>query len=135
VIVVDANILAYCYLPGKFTTASRALMRQERDWAAPLLWLSELRNVLTGYLRREELSVDDVRRIQSEAEDLMRDNEYEVDSASVLDLVYRCDCSAYDCEYVALAIQLGTRLVTMDAKVLRAFPKVAAPLSFLSPRS
>jgi predicted nucleic acid-binding protein len=132
-IVVDANILAYYYLPGQFTTAARALMREEPDWAAPLLWRSELRSVLTGYLRREELNVHDARRIQSEAEDLMRDNEYEVDSHSVLDLVYRCDCSGYDCEYVALAIQLGTRLVTMDAKVLRAFPQVAAPLSPISP--
>jgi predicted nucleic acid-binding protein len=135
VIVVDANILAYCYLPGQFTTAAQALMRKEPDWAAPLLWRSELRSVLTGYLRREELNLHDVRRIQSEAEDLMRDNEYEVDSAGVLDLIDRCDCSAYDCEYVALAIQLGARLVTMDTRVLRAFPKVAAPLSSMSPRS
>jgi hypothetical protein len=37
-----------------------------------------------------------VRLIQTEAEDLMRDNEYEVDSSSVFDLVH-CDCSAYDC--------------------------------------
>jgi predicted nucleic acid-binding protein len=134
-IVVDASILAYCYLSGQFTTAARALMREEPDWAAPLLWRSELRSVLTGYLRRQELSVQEARRIQSEAEDLMRDNEYEVDSPSVLDLVSRCDCSAYDCEYVALATQLGTRLVTMDAKVLRAFPQVAAPLCSLSPGS
>jgi predicted nucleic acid-binding protein len=134
-IVVDANILAYYYLPGQFTSAARALMREEPDWAAPLLWRSELRSVLTGSLRREELNVHDVRRIQSEAEDLMSGSEYEMDSHSVLDLIDRCDCSAYDCEYVALAIQLGTRLVTMDARVLRAFPKVAAPLSSISPGS
>jgi predicted nucleic acid-binding protein len=90
---------------------------------------------LTGYLRREELNLHDVRHIQSEAEDLMSGSEYEVDSAGVLDLIDRCDCSAYDCEYVALAIQLRTGLVTMDAKVLRAFPQVAAPLSSVSPRS
>lgn len=134
-IVVDANILAYYYLPGQFTTAARALMQEEPDWAAPLLWRSELRSVLTGYLRREELNVQDVLRIQWEAEDLMSDNEYEVDSRSVLDLVYRCDCSAYDCEYVALATQLGTRLVTTDARVLHAFPHVAAPLSSTRPSS
>ncbi len=134
-IVVDANILAYYYLPGQFTTAARAVMRKDPDWVAPLLWRSELRSVLTGYLRREELNLHDVRRIQSEAEDLMCDNEYEVDSASVLDLAYRCDCSAYDCEYVALALQLGTRLVTMDARVLRAFPQVATPLPSTPSRS
>jgi predicted nucleic acid-binding protein len=59
----------------------------------------------------------------------MGDGEYEVDSHMVLDLVNRSDCSAYDCEYVALAKQLGLKLVTMDRKVLRAFPEVAVPLA------
>jgi predicted nucleic acid-binding protein len=128
VIVVDANVLAYYFLPGRFTGEARALMRKEPDWAAPLLWGSELRSVLTGYLRRGELNVEEARGIQSEAEDLMRDNEYELDSATILDLVARCDCSAYDCEYVALAAQLGVRLVTMDARILRAFPQVATSI-------
>ncbi len=41
----------------------------------------------------------------------------------------RSDCSAYDCEYVALAKRLGVKLVTMDRKVLRAFPEVAVSLA------
>ena len=32
------------------------------------------------------------------------------------------DCSAYDCGFIALAIKLNTKLVTMDKKLLRAFP-------------
>jgi len=39
------------------------------------------------------------------------------------------DCSAYDCEFVALATKLGAMLVTMDAKLLRAFPKQAIALN------
>jgi len=35
----------------------------------------------------------------------------------------------YDCEFVALAARLGTKVVTMDAKILKAFPQYAAPLS------
>jgi predicted nucleic acid-binding protein len=128
-IVVDVNILAYCLLQGQHTAQARALLQKEPDWAAPILWRSELRSVLTGYLRRGGMGIQDVRRIQAEAEDLMSDNEYHVDSSSVLDLIYCSDCSAYDCEYVALAAYLGTRLATMDTKVLRAFPEVAAPLS------
>ncbi len=52
-----------------------------------------------------------------------------MDSRSVLDLIHDSPCSAYDCEYVALAIHLGTNLVTMDKQVLRAFPNVAVPLT------
>jgi predicted nucleic acid-binding protein len=44
-----------------------------------------------------------------------------VDSQRVLELVRDSDCSAYDCEFVALALRLDTKLVTMDAKLLTAF--------------
>ena len=37
--------------------------------------------------------------------------------------------SAHDCEFAALAIHLGVRLVTMDAKRLRAFPERAMSLA------
>ncbi|MCE7916754.1 MAG: VapC toxin family PIN domain ribonuclease, partial [Nitrosomonas sp. PRO5] len=34
-----------------------------------------------------------------------------------------------DCEFVALAIKLGAKLVTMDGKLLRTFPDIAFALS------
>ncbi|MHB1633024.1 MAG: type II toxin-antitoxin system VapC family toxin, partial [Acidithiobacillus sp.] len=61
--------------------------------------------------------------------DLLAGAEYEVDSLSVLELVRDSECSAYDCEFVALAMKLGTKLVTMDSKLLRAFPGIAVALS------
>ena len=106
----------------------RLCCRADPDWAAPLLWRSEFRNVLAGYLRRGALTLDQACRIQDETEDLMRGTEYEVDSVSVLRLLPDCGCSAYDCEYVALATKLGVSLVTRDKQVLRAFPGVAATL-------
>lgn len=51
-IVVDTNILAYLYLPNDLTANAEKLLRQEPEWAAPILWRSEFRNVLTGYLHR-----------------------------------------------------------------------------------
>jgi predicted nucleic acid-binding protein len=47
----------------------------------------------------------------------------------VLELVGDSDCSAYDCEVVALAVTPGVKLVTMDAKLLKAFPKHAVMLA------
>ena len=127
-IVVDSNVLAYLYLPGEFTEAAEVLLGREPEWAAPILWRSEFRNILAGYLRRKSLSFEQAVALQEEAEDLLAGREYEVDSKSVLELVRDSDCSAYDCEFVALAERLGTKLVTMDKKLLKAFPDRAVAL-------
>ncbi|WP_221439551.1 type II toxin-antitoxin system VapC family toxin [Roseateles oligotrophus] len=55
--------------------------------------------------------------------------EVEVESSVVLELVRDSDCSAYDCEFIALAMKLDTKLVTTDKKLLRAFPKRAIALA------
>lgn len=122
-IVVDSNILAYLYLPGEFTESAEQLLSQSPNWAAPVLWRSEFRNILSGFMRRGALSFDQACAIQLEAQALLSGQEYDVDSRAVLELVRQSDCSAYDSEFVALAIQLGTQLVTMDKKVLRNFPQ------------
>lgn len=127
-IVVDANILAYLYLPTEFTPLAERLLEHEPDWRVPLLWRSELRNVLTLYLRRRLLNFDQAYAIQTEAETLLADREYTVDSFEVLRLVEDSECSAYDCEFVALARRLAVPLVTADQKVLKNFPRVATSL-------
>lgn len=128
-IVVDTNVLAYLYLPGDHTAQAEALLEQDPQWAAPVLWRSEFRNVLAGYIRRKAVSFDQACSLQGEAESLLAGAEFELDSQAVLELVRDSDCSAYDCEFVALAIKLNTKLVTMDKKLLRAFPKRARALA------
>lgn len=127
-IVVDSNVLAYLYLPGEFTAAAEALLEREPEWAAPPLWRSEFRNILAGYLRRNMLSFEQACGLQAEAESLLAGFEFEVQSREVMELVRDSECSAYDCEFVALAERLGAKLVTMDKKVLEAFPKRAVSL-------
>lgn len=128
-IVVDSNVLAYLYLPGEYTAAAEALFERDPEWAVPILWRSEFRNILAGYIRRRSLTFAQAHELQREAEGLLTGSEFELDSLPVLELVRDSDCSAYDCEFVALAIKLGTKLVTMDSKLLRAFPTRALALS------
>jgi predicted nucleic acid-binding protein len=71
VIVVDSNILAYLYLPGDRTAAAEALLERDSEWAAPLLWRSEFRNILAGYMRRKTITFDQACSLQSEAESLL----------------------------------------------------------------
>ncbi len=128
-IVVDSNILAYLYLPGDRTAAAEALLEQDPEWAVPTLWRSEFRNILAGYMRRKTVTFDQACSLQREAESLLAGAEFEVDSSSVLELVRDSDCSADDCEFIALAIKLNTKLVTVDKKLLRAFPTRAIGLA------
>lgn len=128
-IVVDSNVLAYLYLPGEYTAAAENLLMQDGDWAAPVLWRSEFRNILAGYLRRGLIPFEQTLSLQREAESLLDGAEFELDSADVLTLVRDSDCSAYDCEFVALAMKLETRLVTMDRKLIRAFPQQVVALT------
>jgi predicted nucleic acid-binding protein len=129
VIVVDTTVVAYLYLPSEHSAAAEALLEHDSDWAAPVLWRGEFRNILAGYLRRGTLTFDQVCDVQAEAEGLLNGSEFELDSAPVLALVRDSDCSAYDCEFIALAITLDTMLVTQDKKLLKAFPTRAVALS------
>jgi predicted nucleic acid-binding protein len=133
VIVVDSNVLAYLYLPSEYTHAAELLLEADPDWAAPILWRSEFRNILAGYLRRKTITFEQAASLQAEAESLLDGSEHEVDSRAVLELVRDSDCSAYDCEFVALARQLNTRVVTMNKKLLRAFPTMTAELRGIAP--
>lgn len=131
-IVVDSNILAYLYLPGEFTAQAEQLLAHDPHWVAPLLWKSEFRNILAGHMRRGTLSLGQAHALQLEAEGLLSGCEYDVDSLDVMELVNSSECSAYDCEFVALAKKLGVKLATMDKKVLRNFPGRTFSLEALS---
>lgn len=128
-IVVDTNVIAYLLIPGPWTEAAEDLLQAEPVWAAPPLWRSEFRNILAGYLRRGTLSFEQTLALQSTAESLLAGHETSVDSRAVLELVRGSNCSAYDCEFIALARQSGSVLYTLDAKLLAAFPDTAKPLN------
>jgi len=97
-------------------------------WAAPLLWRSEMRNVLALYIRKGHLSLADVQQIMKEATDLMQCQEYEVTANQVLELVNISTCSACDCEFVVLARDLNVSLLSVDRQILKNFPDTALSL-------
>ena len=124
-IVADTNILVYLYLPTQFTPHAEKLLEMDSAWVAPYLWRSEFRNLLAFYLRKGLITCEKAFQIQQEAELLMSGNEYDIKSLNVLSLVSQSQCSAYDCEYVSLAMSIDTKLFTMDKKVLSEFPDIA----------
>lgn len=127
-IVVDTNIIGYLFLTSDRSLQAEQAFRKDPVWVAPLLWRSEFRNVLALYLRQGLLSLEDAHQIMDEAMRLMRGMEYEVTSLRVLSLVASSSCSAYDCEFVALAQDLALPVVTADRQVLDQFPETSISL-------
>ncbi|MSP12537.1 MAG: PIN domain-containing protein [Chloroflexi bacterium] len=127
-IVVDTAVISYFFLAGERSTQAERALLKDPVWVAPLLWRSEFRNVLALYIRKQLLSFEEAVRIMEQATSLMQGREYQVTSLQVLNLVAASICSAYDCEFVALAQDLDVSLVTTDKQILRQFPTIAIPL-------
>ena len=79
-IVVDSNVLVYLYLPTELTPQAEKLLRTDPEWVAPRLWRSEVRNVLGLYIRQKLITLEQAYRIQTSAETLLADREFEVPS-------------------------------------------------------
>jgi predicted nucleic acid-binding protein len=128
VIVVDANLLVYFYLRSEQSDLADKAFLKDPDWVAPLLWRSEFLSVLTACLRKGTLNLEVAIEIAGEAELLMEGGEFSVGSLDVLKLAAQSRCSAYDCEFVALARELNIPLVTTDKQILSDFPDTAMSL-------
>lgn len=132
-IIVDTNILAYLVIPGDNRELAEAALRKDPEWSAPLLWRSEMRNVLSIYVRRNAFSLEQACIIMSDAEVVIAHRSYSVDSTRVLELADSSGCTAYDCEFAYLAEKLNVPLMTSDKKLLSAFPNIAVSMgAFLS---
>jgi predicted nucleic acid-binding protein len=124
-IVVDSNVIAYCWIHGERTQLAHRLRRLDADWHAPVLWRSELRNILAGYRRDGSLDDRQVRQIMAAAEAGLMGREHHLPSERVFQVTEASRLSAYDAEFVALADILGVTLVTEDRAILSAFPERA----------
>jgi predicted nucleic acid-binding protein len=124
-IVADLNLISYFWIQGEHSEIAEKVYRKDPLWISVPLWKSEFRNVLAGYLRKNMLSLELASDVIQKAENQLRNNEYGVSSVEVLRLIGRSKCSAYDCEYVALAEYFGVRCVTSDKLILNQFPDKA----------
>ena len=122
-IVADANIIVYRFIPSSRTDDVISLVNFDAEWAAPILWRSEVRNALSNHMRVGQINKQDAKTMMQLASACLLGGEHAVSDHAVFELVAKSRCSAYDCEYVALAEALGTILVTEDQKLMRAFPK------------
>jgi predicted nucleic acid-binding protein len=128
-IVVDTNVIGYLFLSSEQSLSAEQALKKDSEWGAPILWRSEFRNVLALYLRKNLVTLQQAQSIMNSALELLRGREYEVSSYEVLRLASESKCSAYDCEFIAVANDLKVSLVTVDRQLLREFPTVTVSLN------
>jgi predicted nucleic acid-binding protein len=121
-------LIAYFAIRDANSELADAVFESDPVWVAPLLWRSELRSALAKYIRHAGMSLEAALVALRLAEEVVGGREYRVSSEKVLELAMQTNCTAYDCEYVALAQDLGVPLVTADKQVLKAFPRTAIAL-------
>ncbi|MFV1994852.1 MAG: type II toxin-antitoxin system VapC family toxin [Verrucomicrobiales bacterium] len=126
-IVVDTNVLAYLYFPGDKTHEVKDLLKTDPEWAAPVLWRSEFLNVLSTYMRVKGLPFARCIEIFEMADELLSPQTYAVSPLKVLEVSSRTSCSGYDSEFVSLAEELQTRLVTYDARLISKSAPISCP--------
>jgi predicted nucleic acid-binding protein len=125
VIVADTNLVAYLLIDGTNTRTAERVFEADDEWCAPLLWRSELRNVLARKIRDGDFELDAAMEAWRLAVTLFDGREFQPNGEHVLRLAAASGCTAYDCEFVAVARDLDVSFVTFDRDVVRRFGEVA----------
>ena len=128
VIVVDTNVICYRWMSSPNNAAAEAVLAKDPHWIAPLVWRSQFRNIAALAIRRKAITIHAAQEIMRKAEATFDRCEFAVSSDAVLRLVARSNCTAYDCEFVALADAERVHLVTADRQLLQEFPEIAVSL-------
>ncbi len=127
-IIVDTNVIAGLWLPCAHTELAEHAARKDPEWVTPHLWRSEFRNLLAGLIHQKKISLELAFRLVEEAETFLARHECSVPAKKVMQLAATSGCSAYDCEFVALAMELDVPLVSTNATALKKFPGIAVSL-------
>lgn len=124
-IVVDTNVVVKLVLRSAESETVERLFATEPNWLGPRLVRSEVMSVLSKEGPKANMGPADALEAFEIAMEAFEDASLEPSTARVLHLAMRSGRSSYDCEFVAVAEELGCVLVTYDQPVLKSFPTIA----------
>lgn len=128
-LVVDCNVLAHLLIDGVETPRARALLEQDADWHSDALILIELSNVLATAMRTRGLTMRNAGIVLAQAQGVFEGGLHDAGHMQALELAGRLKISAYDARYLVVAQDLSVPLVTEDAKLRAAAPKLTRSLA------
>jgi predicted nucleic acid-binding protein len=120
---------AHLLIDGDLTTTALALRRRDPDWRSEAFFMVEFTNILVASVAAKRMNLVMAERCSLEARSLVSGKLARVPHAPVLATAAQYRVSAYDARFLALAQQLGSRLVTEDLKLRSAAPALTQSLS------
>ncbi len=128
-VVVDTNIIAPLYVRSAQTDAVEELFARDAVWRTEPLALIELSNVLITYERSRYITAATARDCLNRAAAFLQPHLFRVSHQAALDAALDYRVTAYDARFLALANQLGHRLVTEDTRLRAAAPALTQSLA------
>ena len=126
-VVVDASVVAAAFFPETHTQAAQALLTSGNRLCAPDLIYPELANVIWKRYRRGDIDAEEAAELLADIMALSLEitpSEQLVSPA--LELAIHTGRTAYDCLYVALAVQGKSVMISNDRRLVNAL--AAGPL-------
>jgi predicted nucleic acid-binding protein len=126
-LVVDASVVAAAFFQERYAKAAQQVLLSTGRLLAPDLLYAEVANVIWKRQRRGDIRADEAAELLGDILELP----LEITTCKpllslALELAVRTGCTAYDCLYVALALQEQAVLITADQRLVNAL--AAGPL-------
>ena len=133
-IVVDSNIIAARNLTSVLTPQAEQVEIKDPVWIVPCLWRYEFQNILATAIKAKQITLDQALNVWQRVFGILLENESEPSAARVIELVAHYGITAYDGQFIALAMDMGIRCVTEDQELQGKFPGMAVSMEvFLEP--
>jgi predicted nucleic acid-binding protein len=135
-IVVDSNIVTARNLTSTLTSKAEQVEEKDPVWIVPVLWRYEFQNILATAIKAKQIKPEQALDIWEKVSKILVENECEPSASKVIDLVAQYGITAYDGQFIAVALEMGIPCVTEDRELQEKFPGIAISMDgFLKPRS
>jgi predicted nucleic acid-binding protein len=135
-IVVDSNIITARNLISSLTSEAKQVEEKDPVWIVPVLWRYEFQNILASAIKAKQIKPEQALNIWERVSNILIENEYEPSASKVIDLVAQYGITAYDGQFIAVALEMEIPCVTEDQELQEKFPGIAISMNeFLKPKS
>jgi predicted nucleic acid-binding protein len=135
-IVVDSNIVTARNLTSSLTSKAEKVEEKDPVWIVPVLWRYEFQNILATAIKARQIKPEQALDIWEKVSKALIENECEPSASRVIDLVARYGITAYDGQFIAVALEMGIPCVTEDQELQEKFPGIVISMDeFLKPAS